>query len=50
MISEYRELIFLSPVTLAGPGISLATLVIGLNLCTEGLARILGRSGVGPSA
>ena len=50
MISEYRELIFLSPVTLAGPGISLATLVVGLNLCTEGLARILGRSGVGPSA
>jgi len=23
-------------------------LVVGLNLCTEGLARILGRSGVGP--
>ena len=49
MISEYRELIFLSPVTLAGPGISLATLVVGLNLRTEGLARILGRSGEGVS-
>lgn len=47
MISEYRELIFLAPEILAGPGIALATLVVGLNLCTDGIARILGRSGRG---
>lgn len=47
MISEYRELIFLAPEILAGPGIALATLVVGLNLCTDGLARIFGRSGRG---
>lgn len=44
MISEYRGLIFLSPATVAGPGLALASLVIGLNLCTEGAARILGRA------
>ena len=31
-------------VTLAGLVLGLASLVIGLNLFTEGLARILGRS------
>ncbi|HJN40445.1 MAG TPA: ABC transporter permease [Chloroflexota bacterium] len=44
MISEYRGLIFLSPVTLFGPGLALASLVVGLNLCTDGVARILGRT------
>ena len=44
MISEYRGLIFMSPATVAGPGLALASLVIGLNLCTEGAARILGRT------
>jgi len=44
MISEYRGLIFLSPATVAGPGLALASLVVGLNLCTEGAARILGRA------
>lgn len=44
MISEYRGLIFLSPVTVFGPGLALASLVVGLNLCTEGIARILGRT------
>ena len=44
MISEYRGLIFMSPTTVAGPGLALASLVIGLNLCTEGVARILGRA------
>ena len=44
MISEYHGLIFLSPATVAGPGLVLASLVIGLNLCTEGAARILGRT------
>lgn len=44
MISENRALIFGAPITVLGPGLALATLVIGLNLFTDGLARILGRS------
>ena len=49
MISEYRGLIFMSPATVAGPGLALASLVIGLNLCAEGVARILGRAPQGTS-
>lgn len=44
MIAENRALIYASPITVLGPGLMLATLVVGLNLFTEGLARILGRS------
>jgi peptide/nickel transport system permease protein len=44
MISENRALLIISPVTVLGPGLALASLVIGLNLFTEGLARILGRT------
>jgi peptide/nickel transport system permease protein len=44
MISENRALLIISPVTVLGPGLALASLVVGLNLFTEGLARILGRS------
>ncbi len=44
MISENRALLFVSPVTVLGPGLALASLVVGLNLFTEGLARILGRT------
>src|SRR6185503_15922122 len=44
MISENRALLIVSPITVLGPGLSLASLVVGLNLFTEGLARILGRS------
>ncbi|HWA43586.1 MAG TPA: ABC transporter permease [Hypericibacter adhaerens] len=44
MISENRALLMVSPVTVLGPGLTLASLVVGLNLFTEGLARILGRS------
>jgi peptide/nickel transport system permease protein len=44
MISENRALIIVSPVTVLGPGLALASLVVGLNLFTEGLARILGRT------
>src|SRR5690606_30447243 len=44
MISENRALIFGAPITVLGPGLALATLVIGLNLFTDGLARILGRT------
>ena len=44
MISENRALIIVSPITVLGPGLTLASLVVGLNLFTEGLARILGRT------
>jgi peptide/nickel transport system permease protein len=44
MISEYRLLLILAPSAVLGPGLMLASLVVGLNLFTEGFARILGRS------
>jgi peptide/nickel transport system permease protein len=44
MISENRPLLIISPITVLGPGLALASLVVGLNLFTEGLARILGRT------
>jgi peptide/nickel transport system permease protein len=44
MISENRALIIITPVTVLGPGLALASLVVGLNLFTEGLARIVGRT------
>lgn len=44
MISENRSLMLTTPITVIGPGLMLASLVVGLNMFTEGLARILGRS------
>jgi peptide/nickel transport system permease protein len=44
MMSENRNLLIVSPVTMLGPGLMLASLVVGLNLFTEGLARVLGRT------
>jgi peptide/nickel transport system permease protein len=44
IMSENRSLITFSPITVIGPGLLLASLVVGLNLFTEGLARILGRT------
>jgi len=44
IMSENRSLITFSPITVLGPGFMLASLVVGLNLFTEGLARILGRT------
>ena len=44
MIAENRAPRLASPITVLGPGMMLASLVVGLNLFTEGLARILGRS------
>ena len=44
MISENRSLVMIAPATVIGPGLALASLVVGLNLFTEGLARILGRT------
>ncbi len=34
----------IAPATVVGPGLALASLVVGLNLFTEGVARILGRT------
>jgi peptide/nickel transport system permease protein len=44
LIAENRGLIFLAPATVLGPGFLLASLVIGVNLLTEGIARLIGRS------
>ncbi len=44
IMSENRSLITFAPITVLGPGLMLASLVVGLNLFTEGLARILGRT------
>lgn len=44
IISENRDLIFLAPGTVLGPGLMLGSLVIGINLLTEGIARMLGRT------
>jgi peptide/nickel transport system permease protein len=44
MISENRSALSIAPWTVLGPGLALALLVVGLNFCTEGLARMVGRS------
>ena len=38
MISENRALILVQPITVIGPGLALASLIVGLNMFTEGLA------------
>lgn len=43
MIAENRALLIVAPWAVLGPGIALASLVVGLNLFTDGLARALGR-------
>jgi peptide/nickel transport system permease protein len=44
IMSENRSLITFAPITVLGPGLMLASLVVGLNLFTEGLSRSLGRT------
>lgn len=44
IIAENRGLIFIAPATALGPGLLLATLVVGINLLTEGVARMIGRA------
>lgn len=44
IISENRNLLFMTPSTVIGPGLMLASLVVGFNLFTEGLARMTGNS------
>lgn len=49
MISENRGLLIASPVTVFGPGMGFASLVVGLNLFTDGLSRMLGQRSVAGS-
>jgi peptide/nickel transport system permease protein len=44
MISENRAAIVAAPLSVLGPAAALALLVISLNLVTDGVARVLGRS------
>jgi peptide/nickel transport system permease protein len=44
MINEGRDHIFVSPWPVLAPSLGIATLVVALNLFTEGIARVLGRS------
>jgi peptide/nickel transport system permease protein len=44
MIAENRNLLLISPVTVLGPGLALASLVVAVNLTSEGLARALGHT------
>jgi len=44
IVADNRNILIISPVTVLGPGFMLASLVVALNLFTEGLARILGRT------
>jgi peptide/nickel transport system permease protein len=44
MISENRSAIISAPLTVFAPGIALAILVISLNLFTDGLSRVYGRT------
>jgi len=44
MINDYRAFIYVAPITVIGPAFALSSLVVSLNLFTEGLARALGQS------
>ncbi len=44
MISENRVALVTAPVTVLAPALALATLVVALNLLTDGVARVVGRS------
>jgi peptide/nickel transport system permease protein len=44
MISENRSAITTAPIIVIAPSLALASLVVGLNLFSDGLARMLGRT------
>lgn len=44
MISENRAAITADPIVVLAPAVALALLVVGLNLFTDGFARVIGRS------
>jgi peptide/nickel transport system permease protein len=43
IISENRSVFLLAPAIVLGPGVWLATLVIGINMVTEGMSHLFGR-------
>ncbi len=45
MMAEYRNLMTAQPMAVFGPGLMLASLVIGLGFFTEGLSAMLGKRG-----
>lgn len=45
MMAEYRNLLTAQPMAVFGPGLMLASLVIGLGFFTEGLSAMLGQRG-----
>ncbi len=47
MMAEYRNLLTTQPMAVFGPGLMLATLVVGLNLFTEGLSAMASRGSAG---
>lgn len=47
MMAEYRNLLTVQPMAVLGPGLMLASLVIGLNFATEGLSAIIGQRTAG---
>lgn len=47
MMAEYRNLLTTQPMAVFGPGLMLATLVVGLNLFTEGLSTMASRGSAG---
>ena len=44
MISENRSAITADPIVVLAPALALSLLVIGLNLFTDGFARVIGRT------
>jgi peptide/nickel transport system permease protein len=44
MISENRSALFTAPLAVLAPGMALSLLVIGLNLFTDGISRLYGRT------
>lgn len=47
MMAEYRNLLTTQPMAVFGPGLMLASLVVGLNLFTEGLSMAASRGSAG---
>ena len=41
IINDNRMLVYMSPITVIGPAVALSSLVVSLNLFTEGLAQLL---------
>lgn len=44
MMSENRQLLLITPMTVLGPGLMLASLVVGINIFADGLSRLFDQS------